>query len=190
MAIVAVLLPCGGATQTLPETETLTTQFHVQVWGKAGNEFTSRIGGYYDLRARLQHQLPAVTVTDSVPQIRRGTRALAEAIRDARPGAVQGEFFTAATGKEFKRILALVTDVGVCAAIMDDNPGRFTHAIDGSYPSAKSLATMPGIILGRLPPLPNDIEFRFVGRSLILYDVRANTIIDRLPYAIECYSTY
>ena len=190
IAILAVLLPCGGSTQALPETEIVTTQFHVQVWGKAGTEFTSRIGGYYDLRARLQHQLPAVTVTDSVLQIRRGTRALANAIRVARPGAVQGEFFTAATGTEFKRSLALVTNVGVCAAIMDDNPGRFRHAIDGNYPSAKSLATMPSIILARLPPLPNDIEFRFVGRHLILYDVRANTIIDRLPYAIECHSTY
>jgi len=34
--------------------------------------------------------------------------------------------------------------------------------------------------------LPDGIEFRFVGRHLILYDVRANTIIDRLPDAIEC----
>jgi len=188
--MLAILLPCVGATQTLPETEAVTGQFHVQVWGETGTVFTDRIGNYYDLRARLQHQLPTVVVTDSVRQIRRGTRALAHAIRVARPGAVQGEFFTAATGTEFKRVIALITTVGVCAAIMDDNPRAFTHAIDGSYPSGKSLATMPGIILARLPPLPNDIEFRFVGRHLILYDVRANTIIDRLPYAIDCHSRY
>jgi hypothetical protein len=188
--ILAVLLPCGGAAQTLPATETVTAQFQVQVWGEAGTAFSSRIDNYYDLRARLQHQLPAVTVTDSVRQIRQTTRALAKAIRVARPGAVQGEFFTAATGTEFKRILALITNAGVCAAIMDDNPGSFAHAIDGSYPSGKSLATMPGIILRRLPALPNDIEFRFLGRHLILYDVKANTIIDRLPYAIECHSRY
>lgn len=160
----------------------------MQVWGEAGTEFTTRIGNYYDLRARLQQQLPRVTVTDNVWQIRQGTRALGHAIRVARPGAMQGEFFSAAMSTEFKRTLALITTAGVCAAIMDDNPGSFTHAIDGNYPSGKSLATMPGIILGLLPPLPNDIEFRFVGRHLILYDVRANTIIDRLPYAIECHS--
>jgi hypothetical protein len=188
IAILAVLLPCVGVTQTRPATEALPAQFHIQVWGQT--EFTNQIGNYYDLRARLQHQLPAVTVTDSVRQIRQSTRALATAIRIARPGAVEGEFFTAATGTEFKRLLALSTNVGVCAAIMDDNPGRFTHAIDGSYQRGKSLATMPGIILDRLPPLPNDIEFRFVGRHLILYDVRANTIIDRLPYALECHSRY
>ena len=187
LAVLAVLLPCVGATQTLHAAET--SQFQVQVWGEAGTQFTTRIGDYYDLRARLQQQLPTVTVTDSVWQIRQGTRALAHAIRVARPGALQGEFFTTATGTEFKRILALITNVGVCAAIMDGNPGSFTLAIDGNYPSGKSLATMPGIILVRLPLLPNDIEFRFVGRHLILYDVRANTIIDRLPYAIECQSS-
>jgi hypothetical protein len=188
LAILAVLLPCVGATQTLHATEP--SQFEVQVWGEAGNAFTTRIGNYYDLRARLQQQLPAVTVTDNVWQIRQGTRALAKAIRVARPGAMQGEFFTTATGTEFKRILALTTNAGVCAAITDGNPGSFTGAIDGNYPSGKSLATMPGIILVRLPLLPNDIEFRFVGKHLILYDVRANTIIDRLPYAIECHSGY
>jgi hypothetical protein len=45
---------------------------------------------------------------------------------------------------------------------------------------------MPGLLLARLPGLPGDIQFRFVGRDLILYDVRANTIIDRMPDAIRC----
>jgi hypothetical protein len=175
---------------TLPATEALSSQFQVHVWGDAGTEFTNRIETYYDLRARLEHRLPAVTVTADVGQIRRGTRALARAIRVARPGAVEGEFFTAATGTEFKRVLALIMNVGVCAAIMDDNPGGFTYAVNGNYPSAKSLATMPGIILGNLPTLPADIEFRFVGKYLILYDVRANTIIDWLPSAIDCPSRY
>jgi hypothetical protein len=48
---------------------------------------------------------------------------------------------------------------------MDDNPGRFAHAIDGSYPSGKTLATMPTIILRHLPALPAGIQFRFVGRT-------------------------
>ena len=45
---------------------------------------------------------------------------------------------------------------------------------------------MPGIILERLLQLPDDIQFRFVGPHLILFDVRASTIIDQLPNAIEC----
>ena len=64
--------------------------------------------------------------------------------------------------------------------------GEFQHAIDGAYPAGKTQATMPGSLLARLPQLPDDIEFRFVGAHLILYDVRTNTIMDRLPDAIAC----
>jgi hypothetical protein len=45
---------------------------------------------------------------------------------------------------------------------------------------------MPPNILLRLPELPKDMEYRFVGRHLILRDVRANMIIDEIPYAIIC----
>jgi hypothetical protein len=72
------------------------------------------------------------------------------------------------------------------AVIMDDNPGAFRQDIDGTYPEGKALSTMPGLVLAQLPGLPDDIQFRFIGRHLILYDVRANTIIDRMPDAIRC----
>ena len=83
-------------------------------------------------------------------------------------------------------MLASIMDARTWAVIMDDNPGTFGHDIDGEYPDGKPLSTMPGVLLARLPELPDDIQFRFVGRDLILYDVRANTIIDRIPDAIRC----
>ena len=45
---------------------------------------------------------------------------------------------------------------------------------------------MPGTILAALPALPDDVEYRFLGRHLILLDIRANVILDRIPYAIRC----
>ena len=79
-------------------------------------------------------------------------------------------------------------NTAVWAVIMEENPGGFRRDIDGPYPDGKSYSTMPGIILERLPQLPDDIQFRFVGPHLILFDVRASTIIDQLPNAIECAS--
>ena len=37
---------------------------------------------------------------------------------------------------------------------------------------------MPPNVLAALPPLPKDIDYRFVGKNLILRDTRANLIID------------
>ena len=90
----------------------------------------------------------------------------------ARPGAVQGEFFTAATSAQFQLVLASLMDAKMWAVIMDENPGAFGHDIDGTYPEGKTFSTVPGLVLAQLPELPDDIQFRFVGRHLILYDVQ------------------
>ena len=190
LAVVVVLTiapPGTGSAQTpvaLPED--LVPVFRAEVQAGTVTDFTNRVDAYSELRRRLESRLPVVTVTDDVDQIRRGRRALARAIRVARPGAMQGEFFTAATRAHFQLVLALIMDARMWAVIMDENPGAFEHDIDGAYPDGKTFATMPGLLLAQLPGLPDDIQYRFVGRHLILYDVRANTIIDRMPDAIRC----
>jgi hypothetical protein len=186
-AILTVVFATVGATQPARgTTNTVTPVFRVRILGDTTTGFSTRIDSYFELRGRLQRTLPAVVVTDDVRQIRRRTRSLANAIRVARSGAIQGEFFTVATSAEFKRTLALIMDADVWAVIMDDNPGAFNHAIDGSYPEGKTRSTMPGVVLAQLPELPDGIEYRFIGPHLILYDSKANTIIDRLPNAIAC----
>ena len=192
-AVIAVVLtisqPCAGGAQTsFAVPDDLVPVFRAEVWADTVTDFTTRVTAYSELRRRLESQLPAATVTDDVRQIRRGRRTLAGAIRVARSGAVQGELFTAATSAQFQLVLARVMDARMWAAIMDENPGTFGHDVDGAYPDGKTFSTMPGLLLAELPGLPDDIQFRFVGRRLILYDVRANTIMDWMPDAIRCTS--
>jgi hypothetical protein len=190
-AVIAVVLtisqPGAGSAQTfLARPDDLVPVFRNGVWADTVTDFTNRVEAYSELRRRLESGLPAVTVTDDVGQLRRGRRALAGAIRIARSGATPGEFFTAATGAQFQLVLARIMDARMWAVIMDENPGAFGHGVDGTYPDGKTFSTMPGLVLAELPELPDDIQFRFVGRRLILYDVRANTIIDWMPDAIRC----
>ena len=190
-AVIALVLttsqPGAGSAQTSSATtDDLVPVFRAEVWADTVTDFTNRVDAYSELRRRLESGLPAVMVTDDVGQLRRGRRSLAGAIRSARSGAVQGEFFTPATSVRFQRVLASIMDASMWAAIMDENPGAFGHAVDGTYPDGKTFSTMPGLLLAELPGLPEDIQFRFVGRRLILYDVRANTIMDWMPEAIRC----
>jgi hypothetical protein len=185
--ILALLFPGAGSAQAPPAPKpAIIPDFRVHIVGVADDAavFDAKIDRYFALRSRLELGLPAVVVTTDVAQIKRGTLSLAHAIRRARPGAVEGDFFSAATGLEMRRALAIVVDADTWILIMDDNPGSFRSPIDGPYPDGKKHAMMPGTVLARLPQLPDDIEFRFIGPHLILYDVRANTIIDRLPNAI------
>ena len=43
---------------------------------------------------------------------------------------------------------------------------------------------MPPDVLKALPPLPESLEYRFVGDSLILLDPHAHIIVDFLPNAL------
>ena len=47
-----------------------------------------------------------------------------------------------------------------------------------------ALTTMPPDLLAVLPPLPPELEYRFVHRDLVLWDVRADLIVDVLRDAI------
>jgi len=130
--------------------------------------------------------LPVLTVTDDPREIRRAQRALAKRIRDAREDAREGDIFTPAIAVEFREVLQLEMDADTWASIMDDNPGEFSNRINGTYSGKRPLSTVPPNILARLPRLPDDVQYRFVGRHLILHDTRANLILDRIPYAIRC----
>ena len=52
--------------------------------------------------------------------------------------------------------------------------------INTIYPTTLPLATFPPALLRKLPDLPPELEYRIVGRSLILRDVKANLIVDIL----------
>src|SRR5688572_5007796 len=118
--------------------------FTVQVWGSVAEDFNARVLNYFQLRQRLEIGLPAQRVTDDAAEIRGAIRALAERIRQARRGALQGEIFTPEISLEFRKALLLVVDDGTRKVILDDgNPGEFRHRINGTYPTRRPLSTVP-----------------------------------------------
>ena len=186
-AALAVVLASASIAQTLPTPQAdPQPTFRLQVWGYIVADFSERVQNYFDLRSKLEEGLPPLRVTDDVAEIRRARRARAKAIQAARHGAHEGDIFSPAISAEFKEVLALEMNAKTWAVIMDDNPGEFSHKINGIYPDGKPFSTVPGPILAALPALPDGIEYRFLGRHLVLLDVRAGVILDRIPYAIRC----
>ena len=149
-------------------------------------DFETRVLDYFVLRTALEEGLPALHVTDNPAETIDIQRKLARRIRRARSGARRGEIFTPDISAEFRRILQIETTPEVLATLMDDNPGRFSHRINGDYPKRKTLSTMPGTFLLVLPALPAGLEYRFLGPHLILHDTRANVILDTMSCAISC----
>jgi len=186
IALVAVFASTGH-----PQTPTASPgrdapDFSVQVWGYIAADFSARISGYLELRSTLETGLPALTITDDPAAIGRAERALARRIRAAREDATQGAIFTPAISVEFRKVLRLEMSAATLADIMEENPGAFSHRINATYSKEEVLSTMPANILARLPRLPDDIQYRFLGPNLVLHDTRANVILDCIPCAIQC----
>jgi hypothetical protein len=180
--VLVIAFTSTGFSQT-PEPDA--PDFRVEVYAYVVDEFNHRMHDYFDLRGRLEQGLTPLAITADVATIEKAELDLASRIRGARAGAREGDLFTPDIASVLKLALHHAMTARTWRSIMDDNPGPFAFRINGTYHKTRSLATMPANILAVLPSLPDDVQYRFLGRHLVLHDVRANVIIDRMPYAIE-----
>jgi hypothetical protein len=185
---VLVTLPLMAAAQT-DAPVAVQPDFTVVVQGTFDGDtladFNRRVQDYAALRSRLEAGLPPLVITDNADDIERFEHQLAERIDDAR-GSRPGQLFAPAMEGQVKRMLQVQADASTIAAIMDDGPAEFDIDINEAYSKKRSLGTVPPKLLLVLPDLPPDLYYRFVGRHLILYDGRANIIVDEIPYALQC----
>jgi hypothetical protein len=147
-------------------------------------DFNTRLNTYIEMRKKADDTVPAQKKTNDPGVIRSAQQGLAERIRAARADANAGDIFTPEIAATFRRLLRPEAGPETKAAIRDDNPGTIPFKVNGDYPEKETLSTVPPNVLQALPKLPPDIEYRFVGKHLILRDSRANLIIDYMLNAI------
>jgi hypothetical protein len=147
-------------------------------------EFFDRVSDYMKIHQASEAKVPNLKKTDDPKEVSGREKALAEAIRVARAGARQGEVFSSSAAKEIADVV--VEDFNGRApkdqqAILSEVPMKTPPSINTDYPTAMPLATVPAGLLQKLPTLPEELEYRFLGRHLILRDTKANLIVDFIP---------
>jgi hypothetical protein len=148
-------------------------------------EFHRRVRHYDELRRIAERTVPPLAITDDADEITAFERALTASIRQIRRSSARGQIFPAPMTSQVKKLLLARVNADTLSAIMDDAPGEFDIDIHETYPKYRSLATMPPNILLLLPDLADDMEDRFVGRHLIVRDMRANMVVDEIPFALS-----
>ncbi len=152
--------------------------------------FQRALQQYVDLHRILEAGLPSLEVTSDPEQIRRAVAALARAIRSERLDARPGDVFTTEGGNMFRARIhaALERHAGdasalLCAMETDDEGGCRALTINGAFPFLSGNAMWP-FLIEALPALPPELQYRFVGRDLVLLDVDAELVVDILPAAL------
>jgi hypothetical protein len=152
-------------------------------------DFKNRIDKYVELHKRAAQGAPSLKETNDPKSITTAQDALASRIRADRSSAQPGDIFTPAIRDNFRRLLSpqLKGEDGRDAKkiLKEDAPAGVPLKVNAKYPEGAALPTVPANLLLNLPTLPKEVEYRIVGKHLILRDTEADIIVDYIPNAVR-----
>jgi hypothetical protein len=160
-------------------------QERVNERGLAIKGFLDRANAYVELQKKEDNGLPKLQSRDDTSKLEVHQRALAARLRLARPTAKPGEIFGSAAPyiREVVWKDAHARTAKDKKAVMEEVPAKDPLKVNAEYPEKAALATVPALLLDQLPRLPEGLEYRFMGKDLILRDTRSNLIADFLNEA-------
>ena len=155
---------------------------------QALNDFSARVNAYAKLRASLEETLPKLKPTDQPAKLADHDQALSAKVIDARKNAKQGDIFTKDVSEQFRQRISeqLSGPQGRESrqTIRQGDPVRLQVHVNQIYPAKLPRTTVPPSLLLKLPKLPKGLEYRIIGRTFALLDVRSHMIIDYIPGAL------
>jgi hypothetical protein len=169
---------------------------------KGLTEFANAVQAYVGLHQRAEAGLPALPDRTDPAKVAAYQKALAKAIRRSGGRPRPGHVFVPNIQPFFKRLLAPELKGPGTAETRDKVGEGNPEAAKGlpqdpdvkardvslvpytDYPAAAPVSTVPAPVLLRMPQLPKELEYRFVGKSLVLLDTVANIVVDLIPQAV------
>jgi hypothetical protein len=170
--------------------------------GRGLTEFANKALAYVALRNKLEASLPKLPAKAEPAAVAAHQKALAEAIRKSGPRPVPGHIFVPDIQPYFKRLLAPELKGPGSAETRekvgegnpeaakglpkdpDVKPRNVSLVPYATYPSDAPVSTVPAPVLLKMPQLPKELEYRFVGKNLILRDTVADVVVDYIPEAV------
>lgn len=186
-AIISLALSMVSATTCLAQ-----TQEGAQVSAKhkqAITTFDQHVKEYVKLREGLENKMPKLPEDSKPEQIEAHKASFQNTVRTARAGAKPGDLFgpdiaeyirliirDEYKGQERKELREKVVVEAETKAV----PLRVNYP----YPESEELMDMPPTLLLRLPTLPKQVKYRFVGKNLLLVDRENGLILDYMLNAV------
>ena len=171
-------LSCAASAQTLRPRPSDADALH--------RTFQLRVAQYLTLHRRLEGTRPRTRFTEPVQMMFLSRAELASGLRHARADAKQGDIFSPDIAMVFRQAIesALREELlGEVLATVEQRPVvRWVPAVNGDV--ATEAVVLPVCLQRMFPPLPPELEYRFLQRDLLLVDVRAGLIVDYVPAAI------
>jgi hypothetical protein len=146
-------------------------------------DFQNRLDKYLQLRQVLSKKLKPLSSTGDAAELAGQQDALAAALRAARSGNRRGDLIPEPVAQlirdvivaDFRRRLPAVEKAELAEVPVG------TPAVNMVYPPDAALPTMPALVLAKLPKLPDNLQYRYFGRHVVLLDGDTQIVLDYIP---------
>lgn len=187
MTVVSVGISSRASVEVAQHTHT----FHSAVSPeekRAIASFEKRVKDYVKLRNQVKAKLPKLSKDSTPEQIAAFENASVEALRVARATAKPGDVFTPEAAQFIRTTLKTefkpTEKKEIRKVVLEADAARAPLRVNYPYPDNAEFTEMPAKVLLRLPQLPKEVKYRYVGRNLFLVDTDNNLIIDYMLDAL------
>lgn len=185
----ALMLASSAAAQTPAGSQVAATQPVVSPKHKAAfAAFEKRVKAYVSLRERIERKLPKLAKDAKPEAIEAHKVALQKRVQAARARAKQGDLFVPELAAHIREVIKSEMPAKlkreVRETVVESDVKAVPLRINQPYPESEEMLEMPPTLLLRLPQLPKQIRYRYVGRNMLLVDRENGLIIDYMPDAL------
>lgn len=160
----------------------------IQSSQSAASAFEARVKAYSDMREGIEGKMPKLPKDATGEQIQAHKESFQQAVRAARTSAKHGDLFTRDAAAHIRATIRAQFRGARLRELRETVMGPETAGVplrvNHPYPESKELLEMPPTLLLRLPQLPKQVRYRFVGRNLLLVDRENGLIIDYMTNAL------
>ncbi|HET6892361.1 MAG TPA: hypothetical protein VFH31_14765 [Pyrinomonadaceae bacterium] len=151
-------------------------------------DFNRHVKDYLKQREKVKSKLPPLSKDATPEQITAYQKSFVEALRAMRAGTQQGYIFN----KEFAPYLRTIIKTEfpprdkaeIREVILEADTKGVPLKVNHPYPETKELTQIPPTLLLKLPQLPKEVKYRYVGRHMLLVDTDNGLIIDYMLNAL------
>lgn len=181
--------PPSAFAQTPAGSQVAATQPAVSPKHKAAfDAFEARVKEYVSMRESIDNKLPKLSKDAKPEEIEAHKMALQKAVQAARASAKQGDLFVPELAAHIREVIKSETPPKVKKevreTVVESEVKAVPLRVNYPYPDTQEQLEMPPTLLLRLPQLPKQVRFRYVGRNLLLVDRENGLIVDFMTDAL------
>lgn len=147
-------------------------------------DFQKRMKAYLTLRDELSRKQKPLSSAAGATELTARQESLASAMIAARATARRGDLvpplvaeqIAATIAEDFRR-----RNPAAKKGTLKEVPAAAVPQVNKVYPPGDAMPTVPPLLLKNLPQLPDNLQYRFFGRSIVILDGDLQLIADVVP---------